>query len=219
MALALFDLDNTLIGGDSDHSWGAFLVAHGLVDGDRYQALNDQFYQDYLAGTLDILAYLELALTPLSEHSSERLAELREQFMAEMIEPLLLPKARALIDQHRRAGDRLLVITATNRFVSEPICRRLGIDELLATEPEQIDGRYTGRVSGVPTFQHGKVTRFNDWRTEHGIDSAESTIFYSDSINDLPLLELVDRAVAVDPDEKLRAAAEQRGWPIISLRG
>ncbi len=218
MALALFDLDNTLIGGDSDHSWGAFLVAHGLVDGDRYQALNDQFYQDYLAGTLDILAYLELALTPLTEHSPERLAALHQQFMVEMIEPLLLPKAEALIDQHRRAGDRLLVITATNRFVTEPICRRLGIDELLATEPEQIDGRYTGRVSGVPTFQHGKVTRFNDWRSEQGIDSSEATVFYSDSINDLPLLELVDRAVAVDPDDKLRAEAEQRGWPILSLR-
>jgi len=218
MALALFDLDNTLIGGDSDHSWGEFLVRQGLVDSARYRAMNDQFYQDYLAGTLDIHAYLELALEPLAQQPRARLDALHQQFMAEVIEPLVLPKALALIEQHRHAGDRLLVITATNRFVTEPICKRLGLPELLATEPEQIDGRYTGRVSGTPTFQTGKVLRFNSWCAQHGIARDEPSYFYSDSINDLPLLEQVTSPVAVDPDDKLRQQAEQRGWPIISLR-
>ncbi|TFH67857.1 HAD family hydrolase [Gammaproteobacteria bacterium LSUCC0057] len=218
MALALFDLDNTLIGGDSDHSWGEFLVRQGVVDGDHYRAKNDQFYRDYLAGCLDINAYLELALAPLAAHPKAQLDQLHRQFMDEVIEPLLLPKAQALIERHRAAGDRLLVITATNRFVVEPICARLGLTELLATEPELIDGRYTGRVSGVPTFQGGKVTRFNDWLVQQGISATTASYFYSDSINDLPLLEQVSSPVAVDPCDKLRHCAQQRGWPIISLR-
>lgn len=218
MALALFDLDNTLIGGDSDHSWGEFLVEQGLVDSERYRAMNDQFYQDYLAGSLDIHAYLELALEPLSQHPMQTLQSLHRQFMCEVIEPLILPKALNLIERHRSAGDRLLVITATNRFVVEPICARLGIAELLATEPEQLAGRYTGKVIGTPTFQAGKVTRFNSWCQQESIDPAQQSYFYSDSINDLPLLELVTVPVAVDPDPRLREVAQARGWEVLSLR-
>ena len=217
MALAIFDLDNTLIAGDSDHGWGEFLVANDKVDANHYQRMNDQFYVDYEAGCLDILAYLEFSLAPLAATSMEELAVLHLKFMQQIISPLRLPKAEALIEQHRQAGDRLLVITSTNRFIVEPICQALGIDELLATDPEIIDGRYTGKIVGTPTYQEGKVERLKLWLSENN-ETLEGSYFYSDSINDLPLLLEVDKPVAVDPDDALSAEATSRGWDIISLR-
>lgn len=217
MPLALFDLDNTLIAGDSDHGWGEFLAAKKIVDANYYKRMNDQFYRDYQNGQLDMAAYLEFSLAPLGKLSHTKLASLHAQFMVEVIEPLWLPKAETLIQQHDDKGDTLMVITSTNRFVVEPICRKLGIDHLIATELEQQDNQFTGRVSGIPSFKEGKVTRLNEWLKNSGINLSDSS-FYSDSINDLPLLELVDRPVAVDPCPQLREEALQRGWEIISLR-
>ncbi len=217
MSLAIFDLDNTLIAGDSDHGWGEFLVRHSIVDADYYQQKNDRFYRDYQRGCLDMTAYLKFALEPLTQLDAETLERLRLQFMAEVIEPLWLPKAEALLQQHRDASDFLLVITSTNRFVVEPICNKLGVDDLIATEPEIADGRYTGNIVGVPSYKEGKVVRFNQWLARTGRDKTGAS-FYSDSINDLPLLEIVARPVAVDPCPALRSEAEKRGWEIISLR-
>lgn len=217
MTLALFDLDNTLLGGDSDHAWGMFLVAKGLVDADYYSAANDRFYAEYQAGTLDINAYLSFALAPLTRFNSEELSALHQEFMISYIEPLILPKALALLDKHRSQGHRLVIITATNRFITGPIAKRLGVEDLLATEPELINGRYTGNISGVPCFQGGKVVRLQQWLKEQGEDLAGS-YFYSDSANDLPLLEAVDHPVAVDPDARLRDWAEGNGYLVLSLR-
>jgi HAD superfamily hydrolase (TIGR01490 family) len=217
MPLALFDLDNTLIAGDSDYLWGRFLVERGLVDGERYERANEQFYADYRAGCLDIHAFLRFALAPLAAHPLEQLLRLREVFVRERIEPILLPAARDLIQRHRSAGDTLVVITATNAFVTAPIAAAYGVPHLIATEPERRGGRYTGAVAGVPAFQDGKVERLAAWLQEHG-GSLEGSSFYSDSHNDLPLLLAVERAVAVDPDPLLLAEAERRGWPVISLR-
>ncbi len=215
--LAIFDLDNTLIGGDSDHLWGEFLVQQGLVDGADYQRENDRFYEEYRRGTLDIMAFLRFSLAPLAAHSRPRLEALRTEYIEQKILPIMLPAARTLLDRHRQAGDRLLIITATNSFITRPIADLLQIDDLLATEPEVVDGRFTGQVSGCPCFQSGKVTRLQDWLARTGCTLTNSH-FYSDSHNDLPLLEKVDNAVAVDPDEALRQAATERGWPVISLR-
>ncbi|WP_313518109.1 HAD family phosphatase [Pseudomonas sp.] len=213
MRLALFDLDNTLLGGDSDHAWGDWLCARGILDGVAYKARNDAFYQDYLAGKLDIQNYLNFSLEILGRSEMRQLADWHLEFMRECIEPIILAKGEALLAEHRAAGDRLLIITATNRFVTEPIAARLGVETLLATECEMADGRYTD----VPCFKEGKVTRLNRWLAENGLDLSDSA-FYSDSMNDLPLLEQVTRPIAVDPDPTLRAEAERRGWPIISLR-
>lgn len=217
MALAIFDLDNTLIAGDSDHSWGEFLVAEQRVDARQFREINDQFYADYVAGSLDIFAYLEFSLRPLSQIPMVELEQLQAKFMQQVIEPMHLPKARALLQKHRDAGDRLLVISATNRFIVEPICDSLGIGELLATDPEMADGRYTGKVSGTPTYKAGKVTRLKAWLQEQS-ETLEGSWFYSDSINDLPLLLEVDNPVAVDPCDSLRREAEDQRWSIISLR-
>lgn len=217
MTLALFDLDNTLLGGDSDHAWGMFLVAKGLVDADYYSAANDRFYAEYQAGTLDIHAYLGFALQPLTRFSAAELTALHEEFMRDCIEPLILPKALELLAEHRALGHRLVIITATNRFITGPIAVRLGVQDLLATEAEIIDGRYTGNISGTPCFQAGKVTRLNQW-LEHQQEDLAGSYFYSDSANDLPLLEVVDHAVAVDPDERLLKWAQQNGHKVLSLR-
>ncbi len=217
MRLALFDLDNTLLGGDSDHAWGDWLCARGILDGIAYKARNDAFYQDYLAGKLDIQAYLNFSLEILGRSEMRQLADWHLEFMKECIEPIILPKGEALLAEHRAAGDKLLIITATNRFVTQPIAARLGVETLLATECEMADGRYTGRTTDVPCFKEGKVTRLNRWLAENGLDLSDSA-FYSDSMNDLPLLEQVTRPVAVDPDPTLRAEAERRGWPVITLR-
>ncbi|KFE55798.1 HAD family hydrolase [Pseudomonas syringae] len=218
MRLALFDLDNTLLGGDSDHAWGDYLCERGILDTATYKTRNDEFYQDYLAGTLDLTAYLNFTLEILGRTAMAQLDEWHRDFMRDCIEPIMLPKALELIAKHREAGDRLVVITATNRFVTAPIVAQLGIDTLLATECEIIDGRYSGRTTDVPCFREGKVTRLNRWLEENQL-SLEGSYFYSDSLNDLPLLEQVANPVAVDPDPKLRAEAESRGWPVITLRG
>ena len=218
MSLVLFDLDNTLLAGDSDYLWGQFLVERGIVDGDAYAEANERFYAQYREGRLDIAEFLRFALKPLAEHAPARLHAWRAEFIAEKIEPILLEAARALVERHRGAGDLLAVITATNRFVTEPIARLYGIEHLIATTPEFRDGRYTGRFEGAPCFQEGKVTRLRQWLAETG-GSLDGSWFYSDSHNDLPLLAQVSHPVAVDPDDKLLAAARANGWPVISLRG
>ncbi|MFW6345697.1 MAG: HAD family hydrolase [Halomonas sp.] len=217
MSLAIFDLDNTLLSIDSDHAWGEFLLEQGAVDPVAYREANDRFLADYEAGTLDIHAFLEVALRPLAENSPEQLAAWHQQFMASKIEPHILPKGEELLARHRTRGDTLLIITATNRFITGPIAERLGVDELIAAEPEIVDGRYTGRVSGTPSYREGKVVRLEAWLAdkEHSLEDAW---FYSDSHNDLALLERVEYPVAVDPDPSLREVAEARGWRIISLR-
>jgi HAD superfamily hydrolase (TIGR01490 family) len=217
VTLALFDLDNTLLGGDSDHAWGMYLVAKGLVDEGEYSAANDRFYAEYQAGTLDIRAYLSFALAPLTRFTLDELAVLHEEFMASFIEPLILPKALDLLAKHRALGHRLVIITATNRFITRPIAARLGVQDLLATEAEILDGRYTGNISGVPCFQGGKVVRLQQWLVEQG-ENLESSYFYSDSANDLPLLEVVNHPVAVDPDPRLRDWAQGNGHLVMSLR-
>lgn len=217
MALAIFDLDNTLIAGDSDHSWGEFLAHKNLVDAEHYRQANDAFYAAYKDGSLDIRAYLEFSLAPLTRHTLRELEQLHAEFMASYIEPMMLPKAEALLQHHRTHGDHLLIITATNGFVTRPIGKRLGVDDLLATEPELIDGAYTGCFVGTPCFQAGKVVRLQEWLQENN-HSLGGAFFYSDSINDLPLLEQVDNPVAVDPDPRLHRIATERGWNIMSLR-
>lgn len=217
MRLALFDLDNTLLGGDSDHAWGDYLCERGILDAATYKTRNDEFYQDYLAGTLNLTDYLNFSLEILGSTEMAQLDAWHRDFMRDCIEPIILPKALELIAKHREAGDKLVVITATNRFVTGPIVERLGIETLLATECEMVDGRYTGRTTDVPCFREGKVTRLNRWLEENQF-SLEDSYFYSDSLNDLPLLEKVANPVAVDPDPKLRAEAESRGWPVITLR-
>lgn len=217
MRLALFDLDNTLLGGDSDHAWGDYLCERGILDGDAYKSRNDAFYQDYLAGRLNITDYLNFSLEILGRTEMAQLDQWHREFMRDCVEPIILAKGEALLAEHRAAGDKLVIITATNRFVTGPIAARLGVETLLATECEMADGRYTGRTADVPCFREGKVTRLERWLAETGL-SLEGASFYSDSLNDLPLLERVTRPVAVDPDPKLRAEAERRGWPVISLR-
>lgn len=218
MRLALFDLDNTLLAGDSDHAWGEFLCRHGLVDAVSYKARNDAFYQDYLAGKLDVLAYQNFCQELLGRTDMAQLQAWHQQFMTEFIEPIVLAKGEELVRQHQEAGDHVAIITATNRFITGPIAARLGVNTLLATECEVQDGRYTGRLTDIPCFQEGKVLRIERWLEETG-HSLEGAYFYSDSRNDLPLLERVTHPVAVDPDPILRGIAEERGWQILSLRG
>lgn len=217
MTLAIFDLDNTLIGGDSDNLWGQFLCENGLVESDHFDLRNEQFYQDYQAGSLDIDAYLRFALQPLVNQPLETLERWHRDFMGSKIEPILLPRAADLIERHRALDHKLLIITATNEFITRPIADRLNIEDMLACEAEIVDGRYTGSPIGVPSYHSGKVTRLNSWLAERSM-SMEGAYFYSDSHNDLPLLEIVDNPIAVDPDDKLRDRANAQNWPIISLR-
>lgn len=220
MKLALFDLDNTLLAGDSDYEWGQFLVDRGVLDRDSYEAQNAAYFEQYKAGTLDIHEYLGFALRPLAEHSAEELARWHEDFMRTRIAPMIGEPARALVRKHVARGDLCAIVTATNSFVTAPIARAFGIAHLIATEPESRDGRFTGRVMGTPCFREGKIARVDAWLAASGrplSGFAEST-FYSDSHNDLPLLERVSRPVAVDPDPQLAAEAARRGWPVISLR-
>jgi HAD superfamily hydrolase (TIGR01490 family) len=217
VSLAIFDLDNTLIADDSDYLWGQFLVDQGIVDKHQYEAANARFYDEYKQGTLDIVEFLRFSLRPLAQHDPAQLFAWRDRFVSEIIKPLLLEPAHELIAKHKDRGDTLLVITATNRFVTEPIVKLYGIDHLLATSPEFIDGRYTGKFVGEPCFQQGKVKLLQQW-LQDAKETMENSWFYSDSHNDLPLLNMVDHAVAVDPDEKLKTHARKAGWPIISLR-
>ncbi|MCZ6805289.1 MAG: HAD-IB family hydrolase [Proteobacteria bacterium] len=217
MKLAIFDLDNTLIAGDSDCLWGEFLSEHGYVDSEAYQAGHEKYYQDYLNGNLDIDAFLEFQLKALADNDRLQLEEWRENYIEEKIKPVMLPKAIELIDKHRQQTHDLLIITATNRFLTEPIANEFKIDKLIACEPELINGQYTGRVIGTPSYAEGKVTCFNDWLANHD-QKLEECWFYSDSHNDIPLLRVIDHAIAVDPDEQLRETAIKNNWPIISLR-
>ncbi len=218
--LALFDLDNTLLAGDSDYNWSLFLIKQGLLDEKTHHERNEQFYLDYKNGNLDIYKFLAFQLKPLSEHSVADLNALHAKFMDSVIRPMMTQKAQDLVNQHKAQGDLCLVITATNSFVTKPIAQAYGIAHLIGTDPEMVNGAYTGGVAGVPSFQEGKVTRLKQWLAERGQELAdfEQSYFYSDSHNDLPLMKLVTHPVAVDADAKLTDYALQHGWPHISLR-
>jgi HAD superfamily hydrolase (TIGR01490 family) len=218
MRLALFDLDNTLLAGDSDFEWAQFLIEKEVLDREVYEARNRDFYEAYKAGTLDIHEFLDFQLKPLARHPRKQLELWHSEFMQKKILPIITRKARDLVDSHR--DDARVVITATNRFVTAPIAREFGIENLIATEPEEIGVEFTGRVKGVPSFREGKVERLKMWMTEHGIEwnRVQQTWFYSDSLNDLPLLSLVSHPVAVDPDETLKEHAIMNDWRVISLR-
>jgi len=218
LSLAIFDLDNTLLAGDSDYLWGTFLVEHGIVDGDEFARENERFYREYQEGNLDIHEFLRFSFRPLRDNRPDDLRRWRQDFLHEKIEPIILPPARGLVEHHRAAGDTLLIVTATNQFVTAPIAERLEIPNLIATVPEQANGCYTGQVAGIPAYQAGKVERLQDWLEETATELAGSA-FYSDSHNDISLLERVGHPVATDPDDRLRRHAHERGWPIISLRG
>lgn len=220
MNLALFDLDNTLLAGDSDYNWSSFLIEEGLLDAKTHHERNEQFYLDYKNGDLDIYKFLEFQLKPLSQYPRAFLDELHKKYMQRTIKPMMTAKAQALVDQHKAQGDLCLVITATNSFVTRPIANAYGIEHLIGTDPEEADGEFTGGVAGVPSFQEGKVTRLNQWLESRGQQLSDFPVsyFYSDSHNDLPLMKLVTHPVAVDADVTLRAYAEQQGWPQISLR-
>jgi HAD superfamily hydrolase (TIGR01490 family) len=218
--LALFDLDNTLLDGDSDYEWGRFLIDRGVVERDAYEAQNATFYEQYKAGSLDIHEFLGFALRPLADHADAELAGWRAQFVAERVQPMIGDKARALVRGHLEAGDLCAIVTATNSFVTAPIAREFSVPHLLATEPERAAGRYTGRVQGTPCFREGKIERVQAWLAGLGrrLEDFAQSSFYSDSHNDIPLLERVSRPVAVDADKELRALARARGWAMISLR-
>ena len=217
MSLAIFDLDNTLLHGDSDHLWGEFLIDQGVVDRERFTRDNNRYYADYLAGTLNIHDFLEQhQLRPLAQHDRATLERWREEFIRTRILPLIGPQARALVEKHRAQGHTLLIITATNRFITEPIAAEFSIPHLIATELEEVNGRFTGKVAGVPSYREGKVTRLGEWSRLNGQNLADSW-FYSDSHNDLPLLTRVDHPVAVNADETLAAYASQHGWPVITV--
>lgn len=217
MALALFDLDNTLLADDSDFLWGCFLVDKGLVDKTTYDEANKRFYDDYKKGTLDIFEFLAFSLKPLTQIPREKLTGLHKEFMQKHIIPVMTQKGLAQIQQHRDKGDITVIITATNRFVTAPIAEAFRVHDLIATDPEIIDGRYTGKVAGTPCFQEGKITRLNQWleNTSHDL---ENSTFYSDSHNDIALLEVVTKPVAIDPDDQLKATALAKNWEIGSFR-
>jgi HAD superfamily hydrolase (TIGR01490 family) len=218
--LALFDLDNTLLAGDSDYNWSLFLIRQGLLDAKTHHDRNEQFYQDYKNGSLDIIEFLKFQLVPLSQHTKKFLDELHLKYMEEVIRPMMTVKAQALVDQHKAAGDLCVVITATNSFVTKPIATAYGIENLIGSDPEMKDGEYTGGVSGVPSFQEGKVTRIKEWLANQGksLEDFEKSYFYSDSHNDLALMKIVTDPVAVNADDILSAYAKEQGWPHISLR-
>ncbi len=220
MNLALFDLDNTLLNGDSDFEWAQFLIERGVLDRELFEARNQEFYEQYKAGTLDIHEFLDFQLKPLSRHPRRVLDGWHEDFMLRKVHPMIGRAARDLVAHHRAAGDVCAIVTATNSFVTAPIAREFGVEHLIATEPEQRDGEFTGRVTGVPCFRDGKVARLESWMAQRGWSwgSFAASWFYSDSLNDLPLLQKVNHPVAVDPDATLRAHAGQQGWRIITLR-
>ena len=217
MSLAIFDLDNTLIAGDSDFLWGEFLGEEGVVDANSYRKKNEYFYKQYDLGVLDIYAWLEFCLEPLSRYSMADLEAFHHQFMIQKIEPIMLDKAQKCIDRHKERGDTLLIVTASNSFVTAPIAKKYGINQILATEPEIKANRYTGGVSGIPCFQAGKIDKLLPWMQKNE-ESLTGSTFYSDSHNDLPLLELVDNPVAVNADKILTRIAQKKGWEILDWR-
>ena len=220
MNLALFDLDNTLLTSDSDFEWSQFLIEKKVLDRKEYESRNLEFYEQYKSGTLDINKFLDFQLQPLSLHPRTQLDDWHNEFMAKKIMSQIAPGAYNLINEHMLGGDLCIIITATNRFVTEPIARILGINNLIATEPGQENGEFTGQVSGTPCFREGKITRLEDWMDEHNLTwlSFLESWFYSDSLNDIPLLKKVTNPVAVDPDSTLEKYAKENNWPIISLR-
>ena len=220
MNLALFDLDNTLLAGDSDYEWAQFLISKGVVDEKTHRERNDAFFDQYKAGTLDIYAFLDFQLAPLAAHPRAQLNAWHREFMHTHILPIITPAARQLVAQHAATGDILCIVTATNSFVTGPIARELGIPHLIGTIPAQINDQFTGQSTGVPSFREGKVTRVEAWLEAMGLwwSDFDRTWFYSDSLNDLPLLEKVTNPVAVDADATLTTVAMQNNWPQISLR-
>ena len=218
MSLAIFDLDNTLIGGDSDYLWGEFLCDEGIIsDRQSFEKKNDYFYQQYELGSLDIYAWAEFSFEILSHYSIDELEAFHLKFMAQKIEPIFLKKAQDCINSHKENGDTVLVITASNTFVTAPIVKRYGINHLIATEPEIVSGRYTGKVLGIPCFKSGKIENLMPWLERNG-ESLKDSTFYSDSHNDILLLELVENAVVVNADAKLTLIARKKGWKIVDWR-
>ncbi len=220
MNLALFDLDNTLLISDSDFEWSQFLIEKKVLGRKEYESRNLEFYEQYKSGTLNINQFLDFQLQPLSLYPRTQLDDWHNEFMAKKIMPQIAPGAYKLINEHMLGGDLCIIITATNRFVTEPIARILGINNLIATEPDQEDGEFNGQVFGTPCFREGKITRLEDWMDEHNLTwlSFLESWFYSDSLNDIPLLKKVTNPVAVDPDSTLEKYAKENNWPIISLR-
>jgi HAD superfamily hydrolase (TIGR01490 family) len=217
--LALFDLDNTLLEGDSDHAWGEFLISNGLVEEKAHREKNDDFYNQYKLGTLDIHGYVAFTLEPVMQLDSTQRARLLAEFMEQTVQPIILDKGKELVRTHLEAGDFCIIITATNEFISTPIAKLFNADLVIATELQTIDGKYNGKISGTPCYQGGKISKLNAWidQQENHFNLSDA-VFYSDSINDLPLLQEVATPVAVDPDQKLREKAESEGWEILTLR-
>jgi len=218
--LAIFDLDNTLLNGDSDYNWSLFLIKKGILDQSIYEQQNEEFFKDYQTGSLDIDAYAEFQFKPLRENERFFLNDLRDEYVATIIRPMITEKAKDLVNEHRSQGDQLLIITATNSFITKPIAALFGIEELIGTDLEEINNQFTGKIKGVASFQEGKVTRLNEWLDDKHLTFAQfdKTFFYSDSKNDLPLLKIVSHPVAVNPDVTLNAEAKKNNWPIMSLR-
>jgi len=218
--LALFDLDNTILAGDSDYNWSRFLIQEGYLDGAIHAEKNEKFYADYKAGTLDIYAFVEFQFKPLARNPRALLNQLLKKYVEEVIKPMITEKARALVKRHQDEGDLIIVITATNSFITKPIAELFGIENLIGTDPEGKEGEFTGKVSGLPSFKEGKVTRLEAWLKGKNLSLAsfEKSYFYSDSHNDLPLMEKVTHPVAVDSDDILSEYATSKGWPQISLR-
>ena len=220
MNLALFDLDNTILAGDSDYNWSRFLIQEGYLDGAIHAEKNEKFYADYKAGTLDIYAFVEFQFKPLARNPRNILNQLLKKYVEEVIKPMITEKAYALVRKHREEGDLLIVITATNSFITKPIAALFGIENLIGTDPEEKEGEFTGKVSGLPSFKEGKVTRLEAWLKNKNLSLADfkKSYFYSDSHNDLPLMQKVTHPVAVDSDDILTEYANAKGWPKISLR-
>ncbi len=217
MALALFDLDNTLIDGDSDYEWGNFLVSKKLVDAEEYKKANTYFYEQYKQGLLDIVEFSAFSFKPLSLRNKEELDTLHKEFMQTYVLPRIKPQTPDVLNKHKKQGDTIIIITATNSFITRPIATHLGVQHLIATEPKIIDGRYTTEIDGTPCFQEGKVTRLQEWLKTNK-ETMQGSYFYSDSINDLPLLEIVDTPVVIDADDRLLDIAKQRHWKITTLK-
>ena len=220
MNLALFDLDNTILAGDSDYNWSRFLIQEGYLDGAIHAEKNEKFYADYKAGTLDIFAFVEFQFKPLARNPRTVLNQLLKKYVEEVIKPMITEKARALVKRHQDEGDLIIVITATNSFITKPIAELFGIENLIGTDPEEKEGEFTGKVTGLPSFKEGKVTRLEAWLKGKNLSLAsfEKSYFYSDSHNDLPLMQKVTHPVAVDSDDILSEYAQSKGWPQISLR-
>jgi len=218
--LALFDLDNTILAGDSDYNWSRFLIQEGYLDGAIHAEKNEKFYADYKAGTLDIYAFVEFQFKPLARNPRTVLNQLLKKYVEEVIKPMITEKARVLVKRHQEEGDLIIVITATNSFITKPIAELFGIENLIGTDPEEKEGEFTGKVSGLPSFKEGKVTRLEAWLKGKNLSLAsfEKSYFYSDSHNDLPLMQKVTHPVAVDSDDVLSEYAQSKGWPQISLR-